>query len=70
MNFKVKKQGTFGSKRETYQLEIKETIIRAIPGSKEELVEVCFKGKKISGILELTKTEVMKLFGATKRRRA
>lgn len=69
MNFKVKKQGVFSAKKEAYELDIKETRIRAIPGSKEDLVEVCFRGRNISGIVELTKSEVMKLFGATKRRR-
>jgi len=66
MNIKTKKQNPDGIVRLETSGEVKEIIFKQdFMNPNESAIQICFRGKSSSGIVELNKTELEKIYKGT-----
>ena len=61
MKFKIKKLGLFGPKKEAHKVEIKEIYASKALNLDQDLVNICFKSNKVSGIIQISKDELAQI---------
>jgi len=66
MRFRIKKKGLLYDKKQSFKANLREVSVRKSSLKSEDTIQVFFKGKKNSGIVEFKRDELINILNLSK----